>query len=161
MTKIEYDYIIKNDEKGYFGLFSKEGKNSAEILTNIRMKDILLNPQHNEKNKKEAMINFLKRNGYHNIYGDDKKVDPNDLDELKDSIIEEIEEDIDIFKKGEQLQNKSENKNKKKSKNKKLKVFHRLNPKLYKYYDMHMKKKKSNINNYQASDIIQYDANKD
>ena len=26
---------------------------------------------------------------------------------------------------------------------------------------MHMKKKKSNINNYQASDIIQYDANKD
>ena len=161
MTKIEYDYIIKNDEKGYFGLFSKEGKNSAEILTNIRMKDILLNPQHNEKNKKEAMINFLKRNGYHNIYGDDKKVDPNDVDELKDSIIEEIEEDIDIFKKGEQLQNKSENKNKKKSKNKKLKVFHRLNPKLYKYYDMHMKKKKSNINNYQASDIIQYDANKD
>ena len=61
MTKIEY--TIKNDEKGYFGCFSKTGKNSAEILSNIRMKESLLNPKKSAKSNKEAMIDFLKRNG--------------------------------------------------------------------------------------------------
>ena len=37
--------LIKNDEKGFFGAFSKTGKNSAEILGNVRQKDRLLNPQ--------------------------------------------------------------------------------------------------------------------
>ena len=41
----DIDYVVKNDTKGYFGAFSKTGKNSAEILTNIRQKDRLLNPQ--------------------------------------------------------------------------------------------------------------------
>ena len=34
MTKIEF--TIKNDEKGYFGCFSKTGKNSVEILKIIK-----------------------------------------------------------------------------------------------------------------------------
>ena len=119
MTKIEY--TIKNEEKGYYGCFSKAGKYSAEILTNIRLKDNLLNPKDNRFKNKEAAINFLKRNGYHNIYGDDKKVNIIMENELNDSVIEEIEEEIDVFKKIEKK--KGNNKKKGVNKNKKWSEF--------------------------------------
>ena len=94
---INIDYLIKSDAKGYFGAFSKAGKNSAEILANIRQKDRLLNPQKYRGNNKSA-VNFLKRNGYHNIYGDDEMIKMIKDNELDESQIEEVEEEIDIFK---------------------------------------------------------------
>ena len=160
MTKIEF--TIKNDEKGYFGCFSKAGKYSTEILTNIKMKDKLLNPKkHNLKNK-EAVINFLKRNGYHNIYGDDNKVNIVTENELDDSVIQEIEEELDIFKKVDLKKNKKiKNKNKinKKIKKLKYKYFHRLNEQLFKYHDLHMNKKKES-SPIKTPDCAKYAPNK-
>ena len=143
MTKIEF--TIKNERKGYFGCFSKAGKNSVQFLSNIRMKDKLLNPTENKTKNKEAMINFLKRNGYHNIYGDDKKVNIITDNILDGSVIDEIEEEIDVFKKVEDNQNnKKENRSMNMSKKKEIKqkYFHRLEAELYKYHDLHMKKNK-------------------
>ena len=161
MTKIEY--TIKNDEKGYFGCFSKTGKNSAEILTNIRMKDSLLNPEKSFKNNKEAMVNFLKRNGYTNIYGDDKKIDIIIDNELNDSVIEDMEEEIDIFEKFKTRNKKNKNEKNKINKNKKKdikkKYFHRLNAELYKYHDMHLNKNMNKIE-IDIPDCAQYEPNK-
>ena len=168
MTKIEF--TIKNDEKGYFGCFSKAGKNSVEFLSNIRMKDVLLNPNKNRFKNKKAMINFLKRNGYHNIYGDDKKVDLITENGLNDSLIEEVEEDIDVFKKEEtkgnivefEKENKEINKNLKINKKKEIKnrYFHRLKAELYKYHDLHMGKKKKKIPP-KTPDCTKYEPNKE
>ena len=164
MTKIEY--TIKNDEKGFFGCFSKTGKNSAEILTNIRMKDSLLNPKKSCKDNKNTMVNFLKRNGYHNIYGDDKKIDIIIGNELNDSVIEDMEEEIDIFKKFKIRNKKNRNKNEKNKINKnkkkdiKKKYFHRLNAELYKYHDMHINKKMNKIE-IDIPDCAKYEPNKD
>ena len=166
MTKIEY--TIKNDEKGYFGCFSKTGKNSAEILTNIRMKESLLNPKKSAKSNKEAMIDFLKRNGYHNIYGDDKKIDIMQDNELNDSVIEEMEEEIDIFKnlkKNKRKENRiNKNKNNKNNKSKKKEIkkkyFHRLNEELYKYHDMHINKRFNKVQ-IEIPDCAKYEPNKD
>jgi len=162
MTKIEF--TIKNEDKGYFGCFSKAGKNSAEILTNIRMKESLLNPKKSSKNNKEAMVNFLKRNGYHNIYGDDKKVEIVIDNELNDSVIEDMEEEIDIFKKFKVKNKKNKNEknkiNKNKSKEIKKKYFHRLNAELYKYHDMHLNKRLNQIE-IDIPDCAKYEPNKD
>ena len=68
------------------------------------MKDALLNPKENRFKNKKAMINFLKRNGYHNIHGDDRKVNMIIANELDDSMIEDVEEEIDIFKKAEAIE---------------------------------------------------------
>ena len=146
MTKIEF--TIKNDEKGYFGCFSKAGKRSVEILSNIRMKDALLNPKENRFKNKKAMINFLKRNGYHNIHGDDRKVNMIIENELDDSMIEDVDEEIDIFKKAEAIEKrkkKKDNKDNKKNKKKEIKIkyFHRLKEELYKYHDLHMQNYKT------------------
>ena len=144
MTKIEF--TIKNDEKGYFGCFSKAGKNSVEFLSNIRMKDVLLNPKKNSFKNKQAMINFLKRNGYNNIHGDDKKVNLIMENELDDSAMEQVEEEIDVFKKVETKNNNKKKYNRNIQKNKKkeikLKYFHRLKEELYKYHDLHMSNNK-------------------
>ena len=163
MTKIEF--TIKNDEKGYFGCFSKTGKNSVEILSNIRQQDALLNPKENRLKNKEAMINFLKRNGYHNIHGDDQKVKMIIENELNDSMIEDVDEDIDIFKKVEANgdKNKSkENKNNKKNKKKEIKIkyFHRLKEELYKYHDLHMQNYKTK-KPILTPDCTKYAPNKD
>ena len=146
MTNIEF--TIKNDEKGYFGCFSKAGKRSVEILSNIRMKDALLNPKENRFKNKKAMINFLKRNGYHNIHGDDRKVNMIIENELDDSMIEDVDEEIDIFKKAEAIEKrkkKKDNKDNKKNKKKEIKIkyFHRLKEELYKYHDLHMQNYKT------------------
>ena len=75
--------MLENDEKGSYGAYSSVGKNSIEIFANIRRKDKILNPQNSSKNKL-SIIDFLKRNGYHNIHGDDqqfKHIKNEDLDE--------------------------------------------------------------------------------
>ena len=160
MTKIEY--TIKNEKKGYFGCFSKAGKYSAEILSNIRMKDNLLNPKDNKFKNKEAVVNFLKRNGYHNIYGDDKKMNILSENELNDSVIEDIEEEVDVFKKIENKKESNKKKDVKKNKKKsiKIKYFHRLNEELYKYHDLHMSKKREKIQ-VKTPDCRKYVPNKD
>ena len=89
--------MLENDEKGSYGAYSSAGKNSVELFTNVRKKDSILNPQSNAKNK-TSIINFLKRNGYHNIHGDDTELKRRLMDELDESQLEEVEEEIDIFK---------------------------------------------------------------
>lgn len=131
---IDIDYMIENDTKGYFGAFSKAGKNSAELMVNIRQKDRLLNPKKYRGNKK-SIVKFLKRNGYHNIHGDDEILNIIKQEELDDSQIEEVEEEVDIFKK-EEKKDEAEIKEKPKlSKKEVIKFFHRTNPEYYKFHD--------------------------
>ena len=164
MTKIEF--TIKNEERGYYGCFSKAGKVSVEFLSNIKNKDSLINEKEDKSKNKDAMVNFLKRNGYHNIYGDDKFVNYVVENELDDSAIEEINEEIDVFKKVEMLNNKKENKkgkrNKLKNKKKglKIKYFHRLKAELYKYHDLHMKNRKPK-KPFTTPDCTKYNPNKE
>ena len=86
---IDIDYMIENDTKGYFGAFSKAGKNSAELMVNIRQKDRLLNPKKYRGNKK-SIVKFLKRNGYHNIHGDDEILNIIKQEELDEKIYKNI-----------------------------------------------------------------------
>ena len=140
MSGINIDYMVKNDTKGYFGAFSKTGKNSAEILSNVRQKDRLLNPQKYKGNNK-SVVNFLKRNGYHNIYGDDEVVKMIKDDDLDDSQIEEVEEEVDIFKLQKKLKKEvSKDKKQNKKKNEIKKYYHRTNGEAYKFHDMHRQK---------------------
>ena len=128
---------MENDNKGTYGAYSSAGKNSAEIFANVRRKDKILNPQNYLKNK-QAVIDFLKRNGYHNIHGDEeelKKVNNEDLDE---SQLEEVEEEIDIFKL-EAKKNfiKKQKSIQKKQKSKSPGFFHRTDKEAYKFHDLH------------------------
>ena len=50
--------MIENDEKGSYGAYSAVGKNSVDIFSNVRRKDIILNPQNYKKNKL-SIIDFL------------------------------------------------------------------------------------------------------
>ena len=140
MSDINIDFMVKNDAKGFFGAFSKTGKNSAEILSNVRQKDRLLNPQKYKGNNK-SIVNFLKRNGYHNIYGDDEVVKMIKDDDLDDSQIEEVEEELDIFKlKKKFKKGVSKDKKPKKEKNELKKYYHRTNSEAYKFHDVHRQK---------------------
>ena len=73
--------MLENEEKGSYGAYSSAGKNSVELFTNVRKKDSILFPQNTKKNKL-SIISFLKRNGYHNIYGDDTELKHHLMDEL-------------------------------------------------------------------------------
>ena len=140
MSDINIDFMVKNDAKGFFGAFSKTGKNSAEILSNVRQKDRLLNPQKYKGNNK-SIVNFLKRNGYHNIYGDDEVVKMIKDDDLDDSQIEEVEEELDIFKlKKKFKKGVSKDKKPKKEINELKKYYHRTNSEAYKFHDVHRQK---------------------
>ena len=137
---VDVDYMIKNDTKGFFGAFSKTGKNSAEILANVRQKDRLLNPQKYKGNNK-SIVNFLKRNGYHKIYGDNEIIKMIKDDELDDSQIEEVEEEVDIFTLKERRKKEMERNRKPKiAKNALKKYFHRTNSDAYKFHDLHRQK---------------------
>ena len=137
---VDIDYMIKNDAKGFFGAFSKTGKNSAEILSNVRQKDRLLNPQKYKGNNK-SIINFLKRNGYHNIYGDDEIIRMIKDEDLDDSQIEEVEEEVDIFNLQKKRKKEIEKDKKPKIvKNALKKYYHRTNSGAYKFHDLHRQK---------------------
>ena len=133
--------MLENEEKGSYGAYSSAGKNSVELFTNVRKKDSILFPQNTMKNKL-SIISFLKRNGYHNIYGDDTELKHHLMDELDESQLEEVEEEIDIFK--VQVK-KNLNKNSVVKKVKKIignepNYFHRLNKELYKFHDLRRQK---------------------
>ena len=133
--------MLENDEKKSYGAYSSAGKNSVELFTNIRNKDSILYPQKKLRNKL-SIINFLKRNGYHNIHGDDTELKHHLLDELDESQLEEVEEEIDIFK---VQAKKNLNKNSVVKKVKKIignepNYFHRLNKELYKFHDLRRQK---------------------
>ena len=89
--------MLENDEKGSYGAYSSVGKNSIEIFANIRRKDKILNPQNSSKNKL-SIIDFLKRNGYHNIHGDDQKIKKKKKEDLNKSQLKKVEKKINIFK---------------------------------------------------------------
>ena len=134
---INIDYVIRNDEKGHYGAFSKAGRNSAQLFSNIRQKDLLLNPQKYSKDNR-AVIDFLKRNGYHNIFGDNQVVKIIKQEELDDSQIEEVEEEIDIFKMENKKPEEEIKKEKPKIKKSELKkYFHRTDSNAYKFHDLH------------------------
>ena len=134
---INIEYLIQNNEKGYFGAFSKAGKDSARLYGNIRQKDRLLNPEKYRKDNR-AVVDFLKRNGYHNIYGDNQIVKIIKNEELDDSQIEEVEEEIDIFKMEDKKPEEEIKKEKPKiKKNEIKKYFHRTDSNAYKFHDLH------------------------
>jgi hypothetical protein len=89
--------MLENEAKGSFGAYSKIGRTSAQKYHVISHKDEILNniTYNNANNNKERVINFLKRNGYHNIVGDTQK--ENFEKNLDDSQIDAIEDNIDIF----------------------------------------------------------------
>ena len=133
--------MLENEEKKSYGAYSTAGKNSVELFTNIRKKDSILFPQDTKKNKL-SIINFLKRNGYHNIYGDDTELKHHLLDELDESQLEEVEEEIDIFKMQakKNLNKNSVIKKKKKINENEPNYFHRLNKEFYKFHDLRRQK---------------------
>ena len=157
---INIDYLIKCDAKGYYGSFSKAGKNSAQIFANIRQKDRLLNPQKYKGNNK-SIVNFLKRNGYHNIYGDNAMIKMIKDNELDESQIEEVEEEIDIFKmEDKKLNEKLPVKKKPRiKKNDLVKYFHRVDSRAYRYHDLH-RQKGNKIENYKTPNCTKYNPNK-
>ena len=134
--------MIENDEKGSYGAYSAVGKNSVDIFSNVRRKDIILNPQNYKKNKL-SIIDFLKRNGYNNIHGDEQKFKHNINDDLDESQLEEVEEEIDIFKmEATRKLNKkpSDRKKKKKVDENEPNYFHRTDKESYKFHDLHRQK---------------------
>ena len=157
----DIDYVVKNDTKGYFGAFSKTGKNSAEILTNIRQKDRLLNQQ-KYKGNNQSIVNFLKRNGYHNIYGDDEIIKIIKEDDFDDSQIEEVEEEVDIFRLQEKRKEEIEKnyKKHKKVKNALKKYYHRINSDAYKFHDLH-RQKRHNKREFKTPNCTKYLPNKE
>ena len=157
---IDIDYMIKNDAKGFFGAFSKTGKHSAEILANVRQKDRLLNP-HKYRGNNQSVINFLKRNGYHNIYGDNKIIKIIRDEDLDDSQIEEVEEEIDIFKLAQNDRKEIENvKKTKKAKNELKQYYHRTNSDAYKFHDLHRQKARKK-KEFRTPNCTKYAPNKD
>ena len=134
--------MIENDERGSYGAYSAVGKNSIDVFSNIRRKDIILNPQNHGKNK-VSIIDFLKRNGYHNIHGDDQQFRHNRNEDLDESQLEEVEEEIDIFKmEATRKLNKkpTEKKNKKKIDENEPNYYHRTDKESYKFHDLHRQK---------------------
>ena len=140
--------MLENDAKGSYGAFSSVGRASAEAFINIRKKDTILNPKKNKGNNK-IIIGFLKRNKYDNIEGDVKKEDLKEKEEqnLDDSEVEDIEEEVDIFEINEEEEKKKKEEEKMKKKKRKKRRdsftnFHRTNEDAYKFHDMHLNKKK-------------------
>ena len=85
--------MIENDQKGWYGAFSTIGKYSAERYHVITHKDKILNTK-TQTDQIAQIADFLKRNGYHNIYGETKVKTNESLD---DSQLDIIEDNIDIF----------------------------------------------------------------
>ena len=122
--------MLENEAKNSFGAYSKIGRTSAQKYNVITHKDEILeninNLNANKTNQRERVINFLKRNGYHNIVGDTQK--ENFEKNLDDSQIDAIEDNIDIFA----LDNKNTFSELNKQKQKKNSIHHRLGNDAYK-----------------------------
>ena len=136
--------LLNNEKKGNFGSFSQAGRISAKQFQMIVNKDKILNSK--QFDHKKILNNFLKRNGYQNIFFDDNKKDrffkqnSNDDDDLNDSKLNVLEDEINIFEIESKKLNSQEKKPKKsnKKKRKNFSAFHRTNNSNYKYHDKHM-----------------------
>ncbi len=132
--------MIENEQKGWHGAFSSIGKYSAEKYHIITHKDEILNRK-TSLDERDTVANFLRRNGYHNIFGETK---PKTSESLDDSQLDIIEDNIDIF----QLDTKKKVPKDKKKKSKKngthrpFTAYHRTNKTAYKYHDKHMAERK-------------------
>ena len=149
--------MIENDQKGWYGAFSTIGKYSAERYHVITHKDKILNTK-TQTDQIAQIADFLKRNGYHNIYGETKVKTNESLD---DSQLDIIEDNIDIF----QLDtNKKISKDTKKSKKQNLirphSAYHRTNKEAYKYHDKHMAERKK-VKEETTPDCTKYVPNRD
>ncbi len=126
---------FNNEKKNSFGSFSQAGKISTKQFQMIVNKDKILNNE--KKNNKLILNNFLKRNGYNNIFLEENKKDrflnSNDDDDLNDSNLNILEDEINIF----EIESKKL-KPKKSNKQKNFSAFHRTNNNKYKYHDQHM-----------------------
>ena len=132
--------LVKNDAKGSFGAFSHLGRTTVTSFINIKNKDAILNPE-KYRNNKNSIINFLKRNKYSNIEGDESKEEVKDDQNFEEeSEMEEPIEEHDIFEITEAEKKNKENKNKKNLNSKN--IFHKTNFEAYKYHDMNMQKKR-------------------
>ena len=132
--------LVKNDAKGSFGAFSNLGRTTVTSFINIKNKDAILNPE-KYRNNKNSIINFLKRNKYSNIEGDESKEEVKDDQNFEEeSEMEEPIEEHDIFEITEAEKKNKENKNKKNLNSKN--IFHKTNFEAYKYHDMNMQKKR-------------------
>ena len=135
--------MLENDAKNSYGAFSNMGKNTAKIFSNIKKKDLLLNPKSKAENK-QSVIDFLKRNNYHTIEGDEEEdTKKNNNDDFDDSISDEIDEENDIF--SPSYKNPKSKKKKQKKKKNKNSCYHRLNEEDFKFHDSHINKKKHEI----------------
>ena len=141
--------MLENEAKNSFGAYSKIGRTSAQKYNVITHKDEILeninNLNTNKTNQRERVINFLKRNGYHNIVGDTQK--ENFEKNLDDSQIDAIEDNIDIFA----LDNKNTFSELNKQKQKKHSLHHRLGNDAYKYHDRHMREGTKKIEEHNPS----------
>ena len=132
--------LIKNDAKGSYGAFSYIGRSTVNAFINIKKQDFILNPEKHLSNK-NAMIDFLKRNKYNNIEGDESKEEVKDDQNFEEETeTEEPIEEHDIFELKEEDKDKNKQANKKRDSQG---VYHRTNIESYKYHDMNMKKKRT------------------
>ena len=132
--------LVTNDAKGSFGAFSNVGRTTVNSFINIKNKDMILYPE-KYRNNKYSIINFLKRNKYNNIDGDESKEDVKDDKNFEEeSEMEEPIEEHDIFEITEE-EKKNKVKKKKKGMTKKI-IFHKTNSEAYKYHDMNVQKKR-------------------
>lgn len=136
--------MLENDAKGSYGAFSNLGRITANNHNLIKNKDKILYPEKRPPSS-EIIINFLRRNKYHNIEGDREhqrqKSDDNN------SEIEEIEENIDIFKlddknidNGPLTEGNTKQKKVIQKKEDPIYYFHRSNKEAYKFHDIHRRK---------------------
>ena len=134
--------MLENEQKGWHGAYSIIGKYSAEKYHIITHKDEILSRK-TSLNDRSTITNFLRRNGYHNIFGENK---PKISESLDDSQLDIIEDNIDIFQLDSKKPIAQENIKKGKIMNKDFSrpftAYHRTNKEAFKYHDKHMSERK-------------------
>ena len=134
--------IVKNDAKGSYGAFSNMGRTTVNSFINIKRQDFILHPE-KHLNGKQSIINFLKRNKYNNIEGDESKEQIKDDENFEEeSENEEPIEEHDIFDIKEEEKEKKKKMRQKNRKRDPYSLYHKTNNEAYKYHDLHMTKKK-------------------
>ena len=134
--------IVKNDAKGSYGAFSNMGRTTVNSFINIKRQDFILHPE-KHLNGKQSIINFLKRNKYNNIEGDESKEQIKDDENFEEeSENEEPIEEHDIFDLKEEEKEKKKKMRQKNRKRDPYSLYHKTNNEAYKYHDLHMTKKK-------------------
>ena len=134
--------MLENDAKNSYGAFSSSGKASIQLYNGLRERKKILDKKRLNTNNQEKIINFLRRNGYHNIHGEKKEYQHYSNDDFDESQIQEIEQEIDIFRSEiNQIQKKKSKSSKIPGKKSKKAIFyHRNDPEAYKFHDRNRSK---------------------